>query len=297
MNVIGSCTVTLRSAIDHVTAFPTTTFPATESSSSSSSTGAKDEDKVYFHANPDIPFEVHVSIDKSGSLGSYEALLVCLEMDGENIGYSHKAGKSHSSNVVFKGLYKSMESGSFKIFPFKFSNTTLQSEDEIKSNTQTLAQVSNTKRGSFTVSIYEAYEDRTRPPTVFSPANKGLKGGEEAIDKDKKFWTQPSVTVGCDDTKGTIQAAYAPSYPWCRVNNQKPLICCTGYYHTPNVIKILQRISSEENQMVDAVEPESTWSHKSKINSSSYSKKRDSAPLIATTTTKKTRVSAVIDLT
>jgi hypothetical protein len=75
-----------------------------------------------------------------------------------------------------------------------------------------------------------------------------LKGfrGEEAIDKDKKFWKQPSVTVSCDDVNTSIrEGGGGISFPW-RPRSEVPVWIWTAFYHTPNVLKILQLISKSE---------------------------------------------------
>lgn len=126
---------------------------------------------------------------------------------------------------------------------------------------------SEDKRGSLTVTIFEAYEDRRRPQQAFrtpkdssrSRSTTVVKGfrGEEAIDKDKKFWTQPSVTVSCDETHSTTVVPHGgnsgggggggrPHYPW-RPVNEHPIWAWTGYYHTTNVLKILHMVSHTDN--------------------------------------------------
>ncbi len=119
------------------------------------------------------------------------------------------------------------------------------------------------QRGSLVVTIFEAYEDR-RPPRCLTSKPRGsgsssssgnnhnmnFKGfrGQEAIDKDKKFWTQPSVTVTCDDVNTTVrQGMGAPPNRWCQYSD-KPLFTWMGYYHTSNIIKILQLVSVDDTK-------------------------------------------------
>lgn len=103
------------------------------------------------------------------------------------------------------------------------------------------------KRGTIQIELYEAYEDLNAQPTRFVPAAKGLPSGEASIDKDKKFWTQPSATVGCDETNTKIEKA-GTSRPWRKISNQ-PFTTWCGYYHTENVIKILQVMQAKDGTL------------------------------------------------
>jgi hypothetical protein len=100
------------------------------------------------------------------------------------------------------------------------------------------------KKGTIQVFLYEAYEDENDAPTEFNPAPKDLPGGKAAIDKEKEFWTQPSATVGCDEIS-TATITSIPSRQW-RYRSYTPFLTNTVYYHTPNVLKILQMIETKD---------------------------------------------------
>jgi hypothetical protein len=180
----------------------------------------------------------------------------------------------------------------YKIFPFKFSGTVLADMRDQHTNSSSAGfppEASGDKRGTIEIKISEAYEDLNAAPRIFTPVAKGMPGGEAAIDKDKKFWTQPSATVGCDETKSTVAKTGAPDRPWVRRTTQA---CSSSmvYYHTPNVIKILKMMrpkaegaeaedeEEEDESFVDAV-PKTKTNVKKESSSSSSSSRKPKMPL------------------
>jgi hypothetical protein len=102
-------------------------------------------------------------------------------------------------------------------------------------------------KGTIIVEVYEGEQDLSRPPYRYVPSGRhGLPKEEVPIDKDKKFWTQPSATISCDESKmKTIPISDKLKYHW-RTKSKQPLITWKAYYHTPNVIKILQMLPPDE---------------------------------------------------
>ncbi len=149
--------------------------------------------------------------------------------------------------------------------------------DGESSSSAIIKEDENEKRGTIEVTVFEAYEDLNALPTRFVPGKKGLPGGEASIDKDKKFWSQPSATVGCDENNATIKQSTGTSHPW-RYKSNVPFMTCKYYYHTPNVIKILRLVDlngeiADEEDTAPAVVPSASSSSsqgKSKGQKNSY---------------------------
>jgi hypothetical protein len=176
----------------------------------------------------------------------------------------------------------------YKIFPFKFSGTVLADmRDQHTNSSAASLQHEGDKRGCIEVQLFESYQDLNAAPRVFTPAAKGLPGGEAAIDKDKKFWTQPSATIGCDETQSKEVKSGTPSRPWRRRTTQA-CSSSTVYYHTPNVIKILKMMrpkaegeeeEEEEQPFVDPVPQTKAKVKEESSSSSSSSSRKPKMPL------------------
>jgi hypothetical protein len=134
----------------------------------------------------------------------------------------------------------------YAIYPFKFCGTKLADIDQHTSvATDEVSILSDDKGGTIEVQLFEAYEDTTAPLYRFKPAAKGLPGTMSDIDKDMKFWTQPSATISYDENNVKTAAKAPPARPW-RTSSDKPCITWKGYYHTSNVIRILRMFHAQE---------------------------------------------------
>ncbi len=91
-----SVSIALVSVVDHTTELQSTFIG----------------NKQYFHASPDTSFEVKVTLKyPQGLSAKYDKIFVCLNLDGEQLGYSKKVSsvKGGTQTCIFEGFYKNID--------------------------------------------------------------------------------------------------------------------------------------------------------------------------------------------